>query len=143
MLLVVLRMALSRMFSYDKGAIFCLSSFRVCLWYSLKYLNSEWLVESPACRRLCIFCKTGNPSNYDFSDKSGSCQVMHESFNNILIPKYAKLHELHGGVIYPFHGPLGLWNITTNVQYGGGGGLLLSMCPFPKQYLYCHCRHHS
>ena len=34
-----------------------------------------------------FFCKTGNPKNDDFSDKSGSYRVMHESFNNVFDTK--------------------------------------------------------
>ena len=53
------------------------------VWYSLKYLNADWLATPTACRRICIFYKTGNPKNDDLSDKSGSYGVMHKSFNKM------------------------------------------------------------
>ena len=72
----------SWMFSYDKGAIFCPSSFPC----SCKVFS-----EISQCRvmRLAhsILGKTDNPKNDDLSDKSASYRAMQELFNNVFDTK--------------------------------------------------------
>ena len=56
--------------------------------------------------------------NDDFSDKSGSCRVMHESFNNMFDTKMCWTSWLHGGVIICFMGPW-VYEILRQMFSGG------------------------
>ena len=54
------------------------------------------------------FLENFNPKNYDFSDKSVSCRVMHKSFNNMFDTKMCGTSWGSRWCHYLFHGSVGL-----------------------------------